>query len=234
MAKDPAFLFYSSDFLTGTVLMDNEQVGMYIRLMCLQHQKGHLTEKEMLKICGRFDESVFSKFARDTNGLFFNERLEEEIIRRKKYSESRRKNRQKKEHMKNICKTYEEHMENENIYINNTLNIYKRNIKGVSKKYKKKCFLKKKELKINYAENVTMTNSEYQELVKNHGETFVNKCIQKLSSYKRSKGKTYASDYGAILSWVVDCIADKKTSESNAYINNEQTEFNNLDRFYVS
>ena len=42
MAKDPAFLFYSNDFLTGTYTMTDEQVGKYIRLLCLQHQKGEL------------------------------------------------------------------------------------------------------------------------------------------------------------------------------------------------
>ena len=45
--KDPAFLFYSSDFLSGTMLMSDEEVGQYIRLLCLQHQKGHLKEKDM-------------------------------------------------------------------------------------------------------------------------------------------------------------------------------------------
>ena len=40
--KDPAFLFYSSDFLSGTMLMNNEEIGIYIKLICLQHQQGHL------------------------------------------------------------------------------------------------------------------------------------------------------------------------------------------------
>jgi len=42
MAKDPAFLFYSSDFLSGTFTLSNEHKGMYITLLCLQHQKGRL------------------------------------------------------------------------------------------------------------------------------------------------------------------------------------------------
>lgn len=42
--KDPAFLFYSQDFYTGTVFMTDEQVGKFIRLLCLQHQTGHLNE----------------------------------------------------------------------------------------------------------------------------------------------------------------------------------------------
>lgn len=96
MSKDPAFLFYSSDFLTGTCCMSNEQKGKYITLMCLQHQKGHLSEKDMNKICGDYDEDIFDKFTKDEEGKFYNERLEEEIQKRKKYSESRRLNRQGK------------------------------------------------------------------------------------------------------------------------------------------
>jgi hypothetical protein len=48
MGKDPAILFYTSDFLTGTMTFTDEQVGKYIRLLCLQHQKDKLTEKDML------------------------------------------------------------------------------------------------------------------------------------------------------------------------------------------
>jgi uncharacterized protein YdaU (DUF1376 family) len=115
MSKDPAFLFYSSDFLTGTMLMTDEQVGKYIRLLCIQHQKGRLSEKDMLKICGSYDEDIFSKFHKDEAGLYYNERLEAEINRRLAYSESRRKNREKKnKDVKNICDSYEAHMENEN------------------------------------------------------------------------------------------------------------------------
>jgi len=108
--KDPAFLFYSSDFLTGTMLMTMEQKGKYITLLCLQHQKGHLTEKDMLNICLAYDEDIWNKFQKDKEGLFYNARLRSEIERRKAYSESRRQNRTKK----NISSTYVLHMENEN------------------------------------------------------------------------------------------------------------------------
>ena len=118
MSKDPAFLFYTSDFLTGTVFLNNEQIGKYIRLLCHQHQNGHLKEKDMLKICLTYDEDVFEKFEKDENGLFYNVRLDEEIYKRKAYSESRRNNRKKKEvkqeDMLIISETYVEHMENEN------------------------------------------------------------------------------------------------------------------------
>ena len=109
MAKDPAFLFYTSDFLTGTLTMTDEQVGRYIRLLCLQHQKYELTEKDMIFICKGYDEDIFTKFKK-VDGRFFNERLREESIKRAKYSESRRSNKLKKK----ICSTYVKHMENEN------------------------------------------------------------------------------------------------------------------------
>jgi len=122
--KDPAFLFYTSDFLTGTLTMTDEQVGKYIRLLCLQHQKGRLAEKDMLFICKSYDEDIFSKFEQNGDGRYFNRRLENETDRRKKYSESRSTNRksgkkntekpeEKAEDKKNICKSYDEHMETE-------------------------------------------------------------------------------------------------------------------------
>lgn len=114
MSKDPAFLFYSSDFLTGTLLMSMEQKGKFITLLCIQHQKGHLSEKDMLHICGLYDEDVFTKFQKDEQGKFYNIRLEEEVDKRKAYSESRRNNRKKKEDMNNTSSSYVEHMENEN------------------------------------------------------------------------------------------------------------------------
>lgn len=111
--KDPAVLFYTSDFLTGTMTMTNEEVGKYIRLLCLQHQKGRLTEKDMLFICNTYVENIYSKFKKNGDGLYYNERLEQETIKRKAYSESRRKNISKR-----YESTYELHMENENENIN--------------------------------------------------------------------------------------------------------------------
>jgi hypothetical protein len=117
MAKDPAFLFYTSDFLTGTLTMTDEQVGKYIRLLCLQHQKGVLSEKDMLFICKSYDEDIFCKFVKVGNG-YINQRLADESEKRAKYSESRSNNRKKKNDVKNICNSYDAHMENENENIN--------------------------------------------------------------------------------------------------------------------
>jgi hypothetical protein len=86
--KDPAVLFYTQDFLTGTFTMTDEQVGKYIRLLCLQQQNGGLTEKEMLKVCGTKDEEIWAKFNFE-DGHYFNKRMSLEANKRKKYTESR-------------------------------------------------------------------------------------------------------------------------------------------------
>jgi hypothetical protein len=46
-------------------------------------------------ICGTYDNDLFEKFTKDADGLYYQQRLETEIERRKKYSESRRENRLK-------------------------------------------------------------------------------------------------------------------------------------------
>lgn len=211
--KDPAFLFYSSDFLSGTMLMTDEEIGQYIKLLCLQHQKGHLKEKDMLNICKTYNEDIFSKFIKDEEGNYYNERLEYEANKRKAYSESRRNNRKKKEEtktyeedMKNICNSYEEHMGNENININKNIINNKDNRKRGSKG-------KKEEEKIHFAEFVSMTNAEYEKLVSTYGKDFANQCINSLDNYKGSTGKKYKSDYRAILSWVIDKVKQKTQTQ---------------------
>jgi hypothetical protein len=88
--KDPAFLFYSSDFLSGVQDLTMEERGQYITLLCLQHQKGHLTEKMIRLCCGNATADVLAKFRQDDDGLFFNERLEIEVGKRKAHAEKQR------------------------------------------------------------------------------------------------------------------------------------------------
>ena len=125
MAKDPAVLFYTSDFLSGTFTMDNEQVGKYIRLLCLQHQKGKLSEKDMLSICKAYDSEIWDKFKVE-DGLYYNDRMLNETVRRQKFSESRRNNA-KSPKKESTSEAYAEHMEteteNRTITINENINI---------------------------------------------------------------------------------------------------------------
>jgi hypothetical protein len=119
MAKDPAVLFYTSDFLTGTILMTNEQKGKYITLLCLQHQKTVLSEKDILNICQSYDKDIFDKFIKSDEG-YYNKRMRNEHEKRSNFSKSRSENRlkgienskTKKKKKKNS--SYDNHMENEN------------------------------------------------------------------------------------------------------------------------
>jgi hypothetical protein len=95
MRKDPAFLFYSSDFLFGTLHMSFEDRGKYITLLCYMHGSGRLSEETVLHIAGNISPMLQSKFLTDENGLWYNARLEEEVSKRKKYSCSRTENGRK-------------------------------------------------------------------------------------------------------------------------------------------
>lgn len=93
MSKDPAFLFYSSDFITGTITMSDEEIGMYVRILCMQHQTCHLDAKTMQKLCGGIvPPAVMAKFVIDSDGRYYNERLESEMIKRKEKGKKNKKN----------------------------------------------------------------------------------------------------------------------------------------------
>lgn len=91
MGKDPAVLFYTADFLTGTQFFTDEQCGQYIRLLCQQHQLGHIPENHMLTILKIKDSPVWKKFVQDEKTLWFNERMDIEKQKRANYVENRRK-----------------------------------------------------------------------------------------------------------------------------------------------
>ena len=64
--------------------------------------------------------------------------------------------------------------------------------------------------KINYADHVMLAEAEYQKLVDEHGEQDARRMIEILNNYKGSTGKTYKSDYLAILNWVVNRLGEEK------------------------
>lgn len=75
----------------------------------MQHQKGHLSRKTIGLSLG-FDWDMASddlrkKFTEDENGLFYNERLEEEIEKRGEFTEKQRNNGKKGGRPKNPNKT---------------------------------------------------------------------------------------------------------------------------------
>lgn len=84
MAKDPAFLFYSKDWLEGTMEMTAEEKGVYIDLLAHQHQKGSLPSetKKLAKLAGMSEvefsaiwSEISSKFIANANGRLVNHKL---------------------------------------------------------------------------------------------------------------------------------------------------------------
>lgn len=67
------------------------------------------------------------------------------------------------------------------------------------------------------AENVTMTDAEYQKLIDKYGEKETSRLIEILDNYKGQSGKKYKSDYRAILNWVVDRLQEEKKNKPASF-----------------
>lgn len=122
MAKDPAFLFYPSDWSSGTMLMTREQKGAYIDILMCQFHHGHMTSHDVAQVLGQndydrmWDGKLKSKFSIDNEGMFFNERLEIEQLKRKNWCESRNNNKEgKNQYNGHMTSHTTGHMENRNI-----------------------------------------------------------------------------------------------------------------------
>jgi len=117
MAKDPAFLFYPGDWLGGTMTFSRAHKGAYMDLLMVQFNDGHMALEDIRTILGAdfeimWESKLKRKFRQDSAGKFFNEKLENEIIKRKKYTESRKNNLLQKK--SDMAHHMEAHMENEN------------------------------------------------------------------------------------------------------------------------
>jgi len=121
MNKDPAFLFYPGDWLGGTMTFNRSHKGAYMDLLMAQFNNGHMEPQDIKTVLGiDFDEmwekKLKSKFVKDGDGKYYNSKLENEVLKRKKFTESRRKNLLgEKSHMDNHMSS---HMENENENVN--------------------------------------------------------------------------------------------------------------------
>ncbi len=187
--KDPAFLFYSSDFMIGTMDMTDEEVGKYIRLLCRQHLKGNIHPKFM----GDLSEEILSKFVQDNQGNYYNKRLKHEIDRRRKYTESRRSNgckggrpsKAKGKLNESTEKPYGYPCDNHTENVNENENETETEIKAKM-----------------YGEfgNVKLSEEELEKLKERFPYDWRGK-IDDLSSYMASKGKRYKSHYATILNW---------------------------------
>lgn len=119
--KDPAMLWYWSDWNSGTILLSRFLKGCYIDVLNAEFNNGPLSLEE-IKIClgsdfGSSWPAIQKKFKQTAAGLFFNERLEREKQKRIEFTESRRMNR-KKTYDTSYDKHMIHHMENRDENIN--------------------------------------------------------------------------------------------------------------------
>lgn len=141
MNNDPAFLWYPNDYMGGTLGWKFEYKGAYVDLLHVQFNRGHMTYDMIEQVLGQDHARLWvmlkSKFKIDAGGLFYNERLEYEMNKRKNFCNSRRNNISGKNQF-----TKEEpiaeghmtsHMENENV--NENINEFK-DKEGVGEKGK--------------------------------------------------------------------------------------------------
>jgi len=114
MAKDPATLWYWNDWQGGTVTLTRHLKGCYIDLLHAQFNNGRMSLAQIKTVLGVDFASAWptlqAKFKKDDNENFYNERAEYEQLKRRGFTDSRKKNL-KKSHMKQHMKP---HMEDEN------------------------------------------------------------------------------------------------------------------------
>lgn len=115
--RDPAFLFYPGDWLGGTMTFSRSHKGAYMDLLMVQFNNGHMSLQDIETVLGgdfqtMWESKLKAKFLQDESGLFYNQKLEYEINKRKNFTDSRKKNLSNKTpHMESHT---DKRMENEN------------------------------------------------------------------------------------------------------------------------
>lgn len=127
MGKDPAFLFYPGDYLRDTNCLGEATQVAYDRIMCEHMRNIPITQDRLNFFTKRLtadQKSELMSVLTPQGGGFVIEWVVDSVIKRREYSESRRKNRSKSttsDHTSHM-KTYVSHMENENENENKELN----------------------------------------------------------------------------------------------------------------
>jgi len=131
MANDPAFLFYPGDYLRDTQCLSEKVQVAYDRIMCEHMRNICISQKQLNFFTKKLTEDEIEELKMvltEIDGGFQIHWVAISICKRKEYSDSRRKNRGKKdnntsktyvEDMINISNSHDVHMDNaiENVFI---------------------------------------------------------------------------------------------------------------------
>jgi len=98
MLKDPAFPFYAQDFIMGTIHMEFDDMGRYIKLLAYQWDKGNIPKKRLGLLVGfdwdNLSDDLKEKFT-DEGDFIINDRLERERDKRASFKEKQAENGKK-------------------------------------------------------------------------------------------------------------------------------------------
>jgi len=181
MANDPAFLFYPGDYLRDTQCLSEKVQVSYDRIMC-EHMRNICISQQQLKFfTKRLSEDEKEELMytlTKVNGGYQIEWVALSIMKRRAYSESRRKNKAGKK--KNICKSYDNHMENE-----------------IENRDKDKNLKEEDKKSLDYLKNnlEDFKNDEFKNVN-------VNLEYRKFCDYLKSKGKRYKDYTAAFRNWL--------------------------------
>ena len=203
--KDPAVMFYTSDFLADTTLWSYEELGRYIKLLCLQHMQDGIAEEDFESVAGE-SKRIANKFKLCEDGLYRNERMKIEADKRREFCEKQRANGLKPKGSQKEANEKPKGSQSETRAIGNgngNENINdNRNINSIKHKY-------------GSYNNVLLTDEEYEKL-KSEYPTDYDERIERLSEYIASTGKKYKSHIATIRSWArKDKEKDKDKGEKD-------------------
>ena len=112
MSKDPAFLFYPGDYLRDTQMLSETVQVSYDRIMC-EHMRNICISQQQLKFLtkrlNKDEKDELLSVITKVDGGYQITWVAESILKRRAYSDSRRKNREGK--TANISESYDNHME---------------------------------------------------------------------------------------------------------------------------
>src|SRR5690606_35101371 len=95
MKEAPSFSLYAEDFLTGVMYLTNDEIGMYIKMLCKQWTDKRIPKKRLGLLVGmdwsKMSDELKSKFD-DKGEYIVNARLEKERDRKEKFLEKQRQN----------------------------------------------------------------------------------------------------------------------------------------------
>lgn len=181
--------------------------GIYWAIIeMLREQEGYSLELDDIDSIAfelRQERDVIERIVNDYNlfviddGRFYSESLSERMCKmdeiRKKRSMAGKSKKTKEKQKGNKCLTNDKQMINKSEQVKEK--------KGNEKKLNEKNI---------YAEFVSMTEAEYNKLLKRFGKERTIRAIEKLDNYKGSSGKKYKNDYRAILTWAIEQTPENK------------------------